>query len=380
VAKSADAYVTPSALRWARESMGLTIEDAARKLGVSVEKLTKAERNEDHLTLRQAEVAAKKYERPFAALFLAEPPREEPPEAQFRRLRDAPALPWPPEMLALARRVRTRQDDAAELFELVEAEAPWTSLSVELSPSPLVSAERMRSALVDLAEQQSWRDRSGFRPLRAWIDAVESFGVFVMQDGTMSVDALRGFVSTHPVAPAIVVNTNDDPRARAFTVIHELGHLLYQRIPEHDPRWTAESWSDDFSAEVLMPRDAFLDSFNASDSERDLIAQVDAVALSFGVTALAAAVRLRRLDRIAEIQMTDLRRRLDERAVGKVARKGGNYYRTMVARLGPAYVQLVFQALDSQAVTYPAAAGLLGVKVNNFEKLRQTTLDRAGVA
>jgi Zn-dependent peptidase ImmA (M78 family) len=372
VPRSAHAYVTPSALRWARESMGLTIEVAARKVGISAEKLARAERDEEHLTLRQAEAAARAYERPMAALFMREPPVEDPPERQFRRLPDAPLLPWPPEMLALARRVRARQDDATELYELVESTPPWTSLDLELSDRPLPTASAVRRALPNLEEQQSWRDRSGFRPLREWVDAVESLGVFVMQDGSMPVEVMRGFASTHPVAPAIVVNTNDDPRARVFTVLHELGHLLVPRA--------LEEWCNLFAAELLMPRGDFLDSFGEPVLEVDLLVRVDELALSFGVTSLAAAVRLRRLDRISQSQMDDLRRQIDERAVGRVAPKGGNYYRTMVARLGPSYVQLVFQALDMQAVTFPGAAGLLGVKVNNFEKLRQTTFERVGIA
>jgi hypothetical protein len=40
-------------------------------------------------------------------------------------------------------------------------------------------------------------------------------------------------------------------------------------------------------------------------------------------------------------------------------------------------VRLVFSALDSQALTYPAAAGLLGVKVNHFDTLREYVQRRA---
>lgn len=79
--QSPPAYVTPSALRWARESIGYELEEAASRVGVSPAKLQDAERGEAYLTLRQAEAVARLYERPLAALFLPEPPREEPPEA-----------------------------------------------------------------------------------------------------------------------------------------------------------------------------------------------------------------------------------------------------------------------------------------------------------
>lgn len=64
------AYVTPAALRWARESIGFEIDEAANRVGVKPERLEQAERGEWQLTLRQAEEAARLYQRLFAALFV----------------------------------------------------------------------------------------------------------------------------------------------------------------------------------------------------------------------------------------------------------------------------------------------------------------------
>jgi len=44
VPQSPPAFVTPSALRWARESIGYELEEAADRIGVSAEKLAAAER------------------------------------------------------------------------------------------------------------------------------------------------------------------------------------------------------------------------------------------------------------------------------------------------------------------------------------------------
>ena len=92
------AHVTPEVLRWARESIGFEVEDAAARIRVPPEKLEGAESGDVLLTLRQAERAADVYDRPLAALFLPEPPEEEPQEAQFRRLPGAPAPPLCPGM------------------------------------------------------------------------------------------------------------------------------------------------------------------------------------------------------------------------------------------------------------------------------------------
>jgi Zn-dependent peptidase ImmA (M78 family) len=379
VAKSPPAFTTPAVLRWARETMGLTVQDAAKKMDVAPDKLEAAEAGDAQLTMRQAEKAAKAYDRSTADLFLPEPPQEEPLEAKFRRLPDAPPLPWPPEMYALARRIRERQDAALEIYELLEEEPRWQSVGIDYSDDAAVLGARARARLgVALSAQRSWRDSSGYQPLREWVDAVESLGVLVMQDGTVPVDAMRGFASTHAQVPAIVVNTDDDARARAFTVVHELGHLL-RADAGRTSRSSDEPWCDDFAGEVMVPATSLRVDFAREAGGRDLLAVVDSLALTYGVTPNAMAVRLSRQRLISAQESAEVIERIQERWRGMTpSAGGGNYYRTTVARLGPSFIRLVFTALDSQAVSFPVAAGVLGVKVNNFPKLRETMMSRSG--
>jgi ribosome-binding protein aMBF1 (putative translation factor) len=57
------AHVTPEALRWARESAGYQVDDAAKRIRVAAHKLESAERGDLTLTLGQAERAADVYAR-----------------------------------------------------------------------------------------------------------------------------------------------------------------------------------------------------------------------------------------------------------------------------------------------------------------------------
>jgi len=70
VTPSTLAYVTPETLKWARESIGYDVVEAAGKVGVQMWQLMAAEEGAELLTLRQAERAARVYERPLATLFL----------------------------------------------------------------------------------------------------------------------------------------------------------------------------------------------------------------------------------------------------------------------------------------------------------------------
>jgi Zn-dependent peptidase ImmA (M78 family) len=279
-------------------------------------------------------------------------------------------------MQLLARRVRQRQDAAAELYGLLEEPPPWQEAAPRFDTTDRADLARVARVLLGVGrqEQADWAEIAGtsqrrYAPLRAWIDAVEGLGILVMQDGSMAVEVLRGFASTHPTVPAVVVNSTDDPRARAFTVLHELGHLVLATTGAAVGPQT-EQWCNEFAGEILIPRDWLVGVVRASQAPT-LLTRVDEVAHRFSVTPLAAAVRLHRTQSISPEESEEVIAQIHGRAQALGTRGGGNYYRNTIGRLGPAFVQLVFSALDTQVVTYPTASTLLGnVKVNHFATLR----------
>ncbi len=375
--EEARARLNPALLRWARESAGYSLEEAAKAIGVSAERLIAAEAGSWQITLRQAEKAAHRYERPMATFYLPEPPHEETAAKQYRRLPDSPPPPWPKELRSLARRVRERQSDTVELYELLEEPPPWPTRSFGRGLGADRAAELVRVALgVSIDEQRGWRDRTGYKPLRRWLDAVEALGVLVIQDGAIPLTLARGFASVDPIVPAIVLNTEDDARARIFTLFHEFGHLLTGSVPRDD---TAEGWCDSFSASILMPAAEFTADFEAISDDHDLPHAIDAVASTYGVTPDAAAVRVGRLDLAPFAEVRNVRQFIAKR--GEAARRdgsgGGDYYRTQLARTSPSFAALVFAALDGQALTYSAASRLLNVKVNNFGRFRSAITSRS---
>lgn len=62
------APVTPDVLRWARESVGATVEDAAKRAGVSAERIRAREAGEAEPTVAKLRALAKLYQRAFAGL------------------------------------------------------------------------------------------------------------------------------------------------------------------------------------------------------------------------------------------------------------------------------------------------------------------------
>lgn len=367
------AHIEPEVLRWARESAGYSIRRAADRIGVEKWYLELVEGGGELLTLRQAEKAAEVYERPLASLFLPNAPAEEPQEVQFRRLPGAPEPPWGPEIQLSARRITERQQTAVEIYEVLEEEPPWPAAAETLAEAPRAELPELVRALLGVSreEQRDW-GRDAYAPLRGWRDAVEAQGILVIQEGPVPVQEMRGFASIEPPeVPAILVNNKDDPRSRAFTLLHEFGHVLLARRGELTGQQT-ERWCEEFAGEVLMPREWLYEEFEASGSTSTL-GRVQDVARAFHVTPLAAAVRVARSNLVTREDGGAVIGEIRRRWVGEEEDEagGGSYYVNQVARFGPGYLRLVFSALDANAVTLPTASTLLqGVKVKNFDTLR----------
>jgi len=368
------AHIRPEVLRWARESAGYSLRQAADKINIDKWYLETVEGGSELLSLREAERAADAYERPLAALFLPEPPDEEPQEVQFRRLPGTPSPPWGHEIQLTARKVTERQTAAREIYEALEESPPWPRVAESFTSAPRESlAARARQVLsVAREEQRSWT-QDKYASLRGWRTAVEALGVLVMQQGPVSIDEMRGFASLEPSAvPAILVNSKDDPRARAFTLIHEFGHLILASRGEQTVGNRAERWCEEFAGRVLMP-EAWLAEELAASEAATALGRIHDVARAFHVTPLAAAVRVARAELVsrddAQAAISAIRARWSEEDENR--QTGGDYYKNQVARFGPSYLGLIFTAVDTQAVTLPAASALLdGVKVKRFDSLR----------
>jgi Zn-dependent peptidase ImmA (M78 family) len=345
----------------------MTAEEAARRLNVRPERLADAESGERPLTLNQARKAADVYKRPLAALFLPEPPREESLEVQFRRLRDAPALPWPPQMRALARAVPALQDEADALFESLEQEPQWSAIAEVFarftSPDEIEQALRdVVGVSIEAQKRAAQADPQGFRVFRLWREAIEDMGILVIQDGSLTLEDMRGFAAPHARVPAIVINTQDDVRARLFTMLHELAHLFL--AVDDEMRF------EEFAASVLLPVRTFPRDLGAT-AGGTLLEKVDAIARAYGVTPAAAAVRVGWLRLASWDEVNEVRGQIQARATPRVQPGGGNYYRNVIVRMGPRFVSRVLEAASQSAISELAASRLLNVKVDNFDNLRR---------
>ncbi len=362
------AHTNPALLRWARVTAGYSVEDASHRLGINEGRLDAAESGLHLLTLKQAHKAAALYGRPLALLFADEPPNELSVEAKYRRLRGAPAPPWSPQMVALEREVRERQEATVEIYDALGEAPPWREASARLGAADRVpSAEEVRTVLnISPAVLRGPRPADQWRARRMVVQAVEWTGVLVVRQPVPD-PGVRGFLLPHDEVPAIYVNSSEHPRAQAFTIVHEFAHLLLQVANRE--RSDEEAWCDELAGTVLMPENDFREQFAVCEA-MDPLARSCALADWFGVSPYAAAVRARRLGLLDARDVVAVR---DRSVASGSPSPGGNGNRTKVAKLSPTFTDLVLAAADSSAVTLSTASHLLKTKVEDFDKLRRFT-------
>lgn len=391
--RSVTALVEPSVLRWARESIGLTPLAAARKIGLSDEdRVDKWEAGTEAPTIAQLRDAARVYKRPLAVFFLSRPPQGFDAMRDFRRLPDAKARTWSPELHGEYRRALDQRDCVLEIAELGQEaiSAAWRLAE----PLPEDDEELAAAARAKLLAQAPLplpgRGADEFTHLGFWVAALEQAGVLVLTSSGVSVDEMRGFSLHFGELPVIAVNGSDFARGRLFSLLHEYVHILLHTEGLCDME--AGSSTGDaadrrlevrcnaVAAAILMPSSAVLELPEVASAPQSSEAWSDATLKTgagiFGVSVEAFLRRLVTLGRATEAFYAQRRGQLLKRYGEALERRGqdgggGNWYKTKVRDLGRGYVRWVIDAQRRSLIDTYTAASYLDAKVQQLPRLAQ---------
>jgi len=372
-----------SVLVWARTSIGLSQEDVANRMSKGVDEIIGWERGDSSPSYPQLErLAHEIYKRPVAVFFFPEVPKEDSPKTEFRTLPDTAVAELPPEMVKLYRKAKLFQLYLEELFE--QEKPVKTSLldSFELNEKSQSAAitKAIRKVLgVSIEEQSKWRSTE--TAFKKWREALEANGIFVFKDGFRS-DDYSGFCLYDVKYPIIFVNNSMPDSRQAFTLFHELGHLLYRSGGiDFRSREAVRSYSgyylnvevscNRFANELLVPQEVF-DSFEPKISE----SQFQMLAEYFSVS---REVILRNyLDRgvVDPNYYEEMAAKWAEQAKNKKDNEsGGSYYYSQKAYLGERYINLVYSKYYQSKITIDNVAEYLNIKVRNLPTFEHLVME-----
>ena len=294
--------ITGSVLRWAMNESGRSDSEFAQKVGADPGTVQAWIDGKTQPTKTQFNKIVSTLRRPSAAFFLPEPPQHLNLPPPLRHSVGARNRELNAQELREIRWARRLQQLVAHLREEDGTGVPQLPRFTP-ADAPSRAARSLRNRLdVPLARQTQWPTPSA--AFSGWREAVEDSGVLVLLL-QLGPDAIRGFALWNDAAPLVAVNTTFIPQARAFTLFHEIGHLLLRQdaaSDEHIGRsarlatgYTAERWCERTAAAVLLPAPAVRAAVPTGVSEDEAYEHARRLASRFKVSVRAAAIRLTEL-------------------------------------------------------------------------------------
>lgn len=391
--RTPEALVEPALLVWARNSIGLEVVDAARKIGVTLERLEQWESGETRPTIAQLRGLAAVYKRPLGVFFLSEPPAGFQALRDFRRLPGTPVGTMSPELHVVVQRAHAVREAAIELRAIAEESIGQPPRLERASRDPEEFGAAARELLgVSLATQISWTDPG--RSLGGWIDALAELDVLVLQVQAIPITEMRGFSVATDLLPVVVLNGADAARGRIFTLLHEVIHVLLgaEGLCDLHTARSARSVDDEIeifcnqaAAAALMPADSFANEQilqSPPTNGRWVDATVEALSERYSVSQEAVLRRLYALglttweylqEKTAEFRLAYAEAREEQRRRRREAEKAGgpSYYRMKVRDLGRAYIGLALDAYHRREITGVDLFEFLEIKVSQIPKLEE---------
>lgn len=386
--------VNPAILKWARESAGLSLEEAAVKVGLNAargfsgaDRLLTLETEEGEISRPVLLKMAKVYRRPLVSFYLNKPPVRGDRGEDFRTLPDR-HTGGEPLVDALVRDIRSRQS-VVRAVQVEEEEAeplPFIgSMSRDDGVGPVLASMRQVLGLDLAAFRAQGSAEAGFALLRSRVEAV---GIYVLLIGNLGnhhsaidVDAFRGFALADPIAPFVVINDQDAKTAWSFTLLHEVAHLWIGATGVSGGHFEGaiEQFCNDVASSFLLPQRELdeLPITRATD-QGEATRMITAFAEARLVSRSMVAYRLYRAGRIGERTwrtLTDafraqwLQSRAAQRERARGMEGGPNYYIVRRHRLGAALLSFVARNMNEGVLTPTRASKLLGVKPRSVHTL-----------
>lgn len=361
--------VNSKILIWAREERGLSLEEAAEKLKIEVLNLSEWE-NGKQISVSNLENIAHVYKRQSAVFFLEQVPEKVKKPKDYRNLAVSGSNFSPEAMLAIRRAERYLKIER-DLFDSEYWNTQYSWLEnfngrTENIEEEIVALRNLLGIKPGYSSIKKAEDL--FRKLRNKFE--EKLGIFVFQF-PMPENEFDGFSYAFDQFPyAIVVNNQNQPVKKIFTLFHELAHIL-----KHDPAACKNTYNEDnilpvelqcnnFAGKFLVPTDLL--------EVTDSVEKIFALASKFNISGEVYLRRLSEENKISKKKFFELLELVREKSNSLASKKkkkqegGPSMVVQSKSTRGNKFFETVATAALDGKITYSAASDLLGLKVGNI--------------
>lgn len=357
--KSLKVEINAEVLKKIRESSGYTVDEVAQKLKVSVDKIKKVEEGRDSFTLTQIKKLADIYHRPLAIFFTDTAP-DMPTIPDYRINREKRLTP---EVYRCERRAYYLSN---KLRELTDKRSRIPQFD-DMKPDEL--ARKFRGYLgIELIKGKKTEELLDYYKAileeKLWISIIEL---------PLKADDVRGFSILKDIA-VIVLNEEDNPSIKLFTLFHEVYHLIKNTsgictVEIEGEKEDFERNADLFSAEFLVPLDDLREECKKfSQLDEEAISQIVRV---YGVSKQVIMLRLLQLGCISIERYNQFKlernQKLDEMKGKGLGRR--NWEKVFKNRVGNLVLREISNAYHEDKIAYSEVFDILSMKTKYIEKL-----------
>lgn len=386
------AYINNEMLVWARSTTPFrTTVDVQEKTKIASSKIDAWEKGDDYPSITEAKKLANLYKLPFASFFLSTPPEREPRPYTDRRTikgtvyRETSYVLWS----EIGRIIGNREimmelideEDDSEIF------GPIPKFDEEVGVEELGYTIRKYLGVKLPFKNKSAYNQKAFNYYRGLL---ESKGILVSQISGVSTDEMKGISIFYDEYPIIAVNNKDYERAKTFSLIHELAHIIRRSsslcmIDFDERNDDEEKLCDRIAAEVLMPKESFSEiaQLEISHSGEWDYESLKNVADRFGVSVFATVRRLHEIGLIDKNHFITLYEEISEEFKENQAEINANkelrqlivpYYAKYLNKEGYLYTKTIMNSYSKGKISYGEMCRTLGVGSEHINKMERAVM------
>ena len=370
-------FINLNRIIWCCRELGITPYELANEVGLSNTTMENFIEKDAGLTFTQLKSISEYFGR--GILFFLESEDLEPERVHtpaFRTLTNQkPELTQ--KVKLLIERVERQREVYLALNENLDGERKEFEPPVNLVDMNIAEAARVTRRWLGL------RNTNNFESYR---EAIEAKNILVFRSNGYSgkwqiakESPIIGFVLYDPICPVIVIKKQNAETQQAFTLMHELAHLLLHRASSIDDEKDLyehagmESEANAFAGHVLVPPE-LLNAINDSERPQDvsqLDVWLDVYKKRWGVSVEVILRRLMDSGRLDKISYGKYRKWRSEQQFP--VSSGGNRewrHREPEHIFGAPFVRTVLDSLSSNKITITKASKYLdGIKLKDIHQL-----------
>lgn len=372
-------------LRWAREFYNMNAEEAAKAIGVDVERYCNWEAGTDHPTYAKLRKISEVFRKPSAVFFFPVPPQLPPIKGDLRTLPDDVVNHFSKNVIIQFEKAKVYQISLRELYNNRK------SIFMHKGEFPSDTAalcDYFRTALAFPITAQK-AQRSTKVVFEIYRKKFYDIGIYVFKDSFRD-NGISGLCIADSQFPVIMINNSMSFARQIFTLFHELYHLVMDTsgaeiicddyyIMLNQTQSTIEHSCDTFANMFLVPLDDFQAELQKTSLDEH---RIEELAKLYSVSREAIMYKLWKLGKITTNDYTTLKETFYRDAIRiKETKKdgtssSGNYYSTKLSYLGQNYTGEVFKQYFSGKIDSIRASEMLQSKVDHLPKLESAYFRR----